>query len=101
MARLSGCEVAFALPKSFSGLPNLPRQNLGKQMPVAVRRIFIAVTHQGDVSTTSKLLDQPQCELLSVILDPLVGSIESSATAEEFTSVLTTKGRPTCIPSPE
>jgi hypothetical protein len=61
---------------------------------VTVHLILVAVTHQRDVSATPKLLNQPQRELLTVILDPIVGPIEGSTTAEEFEAVPTPEIRP-------
>jgi len=51
-------------------------------MPMAMCRILIAMAHQRHIAATSQLLNQPQSELLAVILDPLVGSIESNAAVE-------------------
>jgi hypothetical protein len=54
---------------------------------MAVILILVAMTHQGDVSLTSHLLDQSQSELLAMILDPFVGLIEYTAAVKELTSV--------------
>jgi hypothetical protein len=64
-------------------------------MPMATRRVLVAVTHQRDISTPPQLLDQPQSELLAVILDALVGLIEGHTTAKELTPVLTPEICPT------
>jgi hypothetical protein len=54
---------------------------------MAVLLILLAMTHQSDVSATSQLLDEPQSELLAVILDPLVGYIESNTAVKKLASV--------------
>jgi hypothetical protein len=59
-----------------------------------MRLIFVAVTHQCDVSTLPELMDQPQSELLTVILDSLVGSIEPNTAVKEFTPVPASEFRP-------
>jgi hypothetical protein len=65
-------------------------------VPVTLRLILMAVTHQRDVSTPPELLEQPQSELLAVILDPLVGFIEANAAVEQFMSVPTPVTEPSC-----
>jgi hypothetical protein len=67
---------------------------------MTVLLIRVAVTHQGNVSTTPKLLNQPQREFLPVILDSLIGLIEGSATTEEFAAVSATELRPTHCAGP-
>jgi hypothetical protein len=54
---------------------------------MAMLLILIAMTHQRDIAATSQLLNQPQSELLAVILDALVGLVEGDAAAKELTSV--------------
>src|SRR5260370_26948092 len=81
-------------------LPNVARQHFREQVPVTTGLIFLAVTHQRDVSTPPELLDQPQSELLTVILDPLVGFIEANAAVKQFTSVSTPEIRPTDLVEP-
>jgi len=66
-------------------------------MPVAVRLVLLAVTHQRNIAKTTQLLDQPQSELLAVILDPFVGSIEADAAVKELPTVAPPEIRPTDI----
>ena len=61
---------------------------------MTVRLIVGTVTHQSDITTTSELLDQPQRELLAVILDSLVGLIERITTTAELTTILPRKACP-------
>jgi hypothetical protein len=56
---------------------------------MTMRLILVAVAHQRDVPPTPKLLNQPQREFLTVILDPLIGLIEGSAATEEFAPIPT------------
>jgi hypothetical protein len=62
-------------------------------MPMAMRRVLFAMAHQRDISSPPYFLNQPQSELLAVILDSLVGLIESNGAAEELTPVSAPKIR--------
>jgi hypothetical protein len=61
---------------------------------MTVLLIFGAVAHQCDIAMTPQRLKQPQGELLSVILDSLVGAIEPRAAIEEFPAVTPAKFSP-------
>jgi hypothetical protein len=78
-------------------LPNFPREYLREQMPIAILLILIAMAHQRDVAATSQLLEQSQGELLAVILDPLVGSIETNAAVKELTPILAPQNLPIAL----
>jgi len=65
-----------------------------------MRLLLIAVTHQRNVATPSHLLKQPQRELLTVILDPLIGSIETNAALEELMTVAPREFRLTNLARP-
>jgi len=49
---------------------------------MALLLVLIAMAHQRDIAATSQLLEQPQGEFLTMILDSLVGSIEANAAVE-------------------
>jgi hypothetical protein len=72
-------------------------------MPMAVLLVLIAMAHQRNIVATSLLLNQPQSELLAVILDPLVGSIETNAAVEQLPTGASRKfspGRRTALQKP-
>jgi hypothetical protein len=68
---------------------------------VTARLIFVAVTHQRDVSMPPELLNQPQSELLAVILDVLVAFVEANAALKEFTPIAAREICPTLTTGPE
>ncbi len=55
-----------------------------QKVPVAVFLIFRAVTKQSYSSVLSEMLEQPQGELLTVVLDPAVSRVDRAALAHSF-----------------
>jgi len=68
---------------------------------MAILLILIAMTHQRDIAATSQLLNQPQSELLAVILDLLVGAIEANAAVKQLSAVTPAKFGPTDLVEPK
>ena len=46
-------------------------------MPVAVGLVFITVTHQRDAASSAKRLEQAQRELLPVVLNYEIASVDA------------------------
>jgi hypothetical protein len=75
-------------------LPNLPRQHLREQVSVTAHGALLAMTHQGDVSTMTQLLNEPQSELLTMIFDVPVALVEANAAVQELPTVTPCEFRP-------
>jgi hypothetical protein len=84
-----------------TALPNFPRQYLGEQVSVAAHGVFVAMTHQGDVSTMPQLLEESQGEFLTVIFDGLVSFVEANAAVQELPTVTPREFRPGDIGGPK
>jgi len=92
--------ILFDLTPQPPQLPNLPRQYPREQMPMAVLFVLVAMAHQRDIAATAELLDKSQSELLTVILDALVGLIKGNATAKELAPIPAREIGPSHRPGP-